>query len=234
MATLNLTVAKYGSIRNSDGNFETRTSDAAASGNGGHDGYIGFTGLHNLPLAADVSSAALTLSSTTRTFTIAVYTHPQGDPPTTTAARFATTVTGSGGVFDLGSLVEQARANGSWTASSHLGLKIAMTTNGTFSASSFVIDYLEGNAGPDQTVDPFTTVTLSGTPAGIAWEQVSGEPVTLSGTGSTRTFKAPAKMTQHQLVFKYGADTMTVTVRAAKHAIIGAGATLTPARFIVI
>lgn len=97
-----------------------------------------------------------------------------------------------------------------------------------------VVTASASDAGEDQTVEPWEIVTLTGTPSGSTWEQVSGESVTLGGSGATRTFVAPAKMVEHQMVFSYGGSTMTVTVSPAKHAIIGAGSTLIPARFITI
>lgn len=65
------------------------------------------------------------------------------------------------------------------------------------------------NAGPDQTVDSFATVTLTGAAssdsdgaiASYAWSQVSGTAVTLSGSGATRTFTAPANSAGTSLVF---------------------------------
>lgn len=66
------------------------------------------------------------------------------------------------------------------------------------------------NAGPDQTsVEPYTTVTLTGagssdsdgTIASYNWTQVSGTAVTLSGSGSDRTFTAPNNMSAQNLVF---------------------------------
>ncbi len=90
------------------------------------------------------------------------------------------------------------------------------------------------SAGPDQTVEPWELVTLTGTPSGASWSQVSGESVTLGGSGAVRTFTAPAKMTQHQMVFQYGTDQMTVTVEPAMHAIVGTGGTLTPTNMVVL
>lgn len=90
------------------------------------------------------------------------------------------------------------------------------------------------SAGPDQTVEPWELVTLTGTPSGASWSQVSGESVTLGGSGAVRTFTAPAKMTQHQMVFQYGTDQMTVTVEPAMHAIVGTGGTLIPTNMVVL
>lgn len=66
------------------------------------------------------------------------------------------------------------------------------------------------NAGPDQTTaEPWSTVTLTGaastdsdgTVASYAWTQTAGPAVTLSGTGATRTFKAPPFIDLTQLTF---------------------------------
>ena len=85
------------------------------------------------------------------------------------------------------------------------------------------------NAGADQSVQPWDTVTLTGTGTGT-WSQVSGPAVTLAGSGSTRTFTAPATMTGRQLVFDYGGDTVTVSVAAARHGIVGSSGAVTPVR----
>lgn len=86
------------------------------------------------------------------------------------------------------------------------------------------------NAGVDQTVEPSATVTLGGSGAdtdgtitGYTWTQTAGPAVTLSGTGATRTFRAPAVAGGTSLTFSLvvtdnsgassTADTMTVTVR---------------------
>lgn len=66
------------------------------------------------------------------------------------------------------------------------------------------------NAGPDQAnVEPWSTVTLAGSGtdsdgsiASYAWTQTGGAAVTLSGTGATRTFSAPATMGGDTLTFQ--------------------------------
>jgi PKD repeat protein len=67
------------------------------------------------------------------------------------------------------------------------------------------------NAGPDQKVNPSATVTLQGTATDSAgapltgnWQQISGPPVTLQGTGNARTFQAPASFAV--LGFAFGAS----------------------------
>ncbi|MFZ1812572.1 MAG: polysaccharide lyase [Candidatus Saccharimonadales bacterium] len=59
-------------------------------------------------------------------------------------------------------------------------------------------------------IEPYTTVTLTGTDADVdstvvarTWRQVSGPAVTLSGTGATRTYTAPGAVGGATLVFGY-------------------------------
>lgn len=69
------------------------------------------------------------------------------------------------------------------------------------------------DAGTDQTVEPFATVTLTvsatdtdGTIASYACAQTSGTPiVTLSGTGASRTFTAPPTLEGTNLTFTWTA-----------------------------
>jgi beta-mannanase len=85
-------------------------------------------------------------------------------------------------------------------------------------------------AGPDQSVQPWSTVTLTGTGTGT-WTQTSGTTVTLGGTGATRTFTAPAAMTAQALVFSYGGDTVTVNVARSRHGIRQSDGTVKAVRF---
>ena len=89
------------------------------------------------------------------------------------------------------------------------------------------------DAGDDQVVDPWELVTLTGTPSGGTWTQVSGTPVTLAGSGAVRTFTAPASMSEQVLTFAYGADQMTVTVNPARVGILRPGG-MVPARFQIV
>lgn len=86
------------------------------------------------------------------------------------------------------------------------------------------------NAGADQAnIEPYTTVTLTGTDSdtdgtvvGRDWVQVGGTPnATLVGSGASRTFKAPGTIAGTTLTFQYratdnqglvGTDTMTVQI----------------------
>lgn len=86
------------------------------------------------------------------------------------------------------------------------------------------------NAGVDQVVEPWSTVTLQGLGGSATWSQVSGKSVTLAGSGAVRTFVAPAGMTTQELVFAYGTDQMKVTVSPAEHGIINSPTSITPVR----
>lgn len=94
------------------------------------------------------------------------------------------------------------------------------------------------NAGADQTVEPWTTVTLTGTDTDTennvttrAWSQVSGTAVTLSGSGATITFPAPPSIAGSTLTFRYtatdsgslsGTDDVVITVLpVTERAVIG-------------
>lgn len=96
------------------------------------------------------------------------------------------------------------------------------------------------HAGSDETVEPYSIVTLTGTDsdsdgtvASRVWTQVSGSPtVTLSGSGATRTYLSPGTLGGTTLVFGYqvvddqGASsaqsTVTHTVLAAtERAVVG-------------
>lgn len=101
------------------------------------------------------------------------------------------------------------------------------------------------NAGVDQTVEPFTTVTLTGsgtdtdgTIASYAWTQTSGTTVTLAGSGNTRTFTSPASISGDTLVFSLivtdddgatsTADTVSVIVLPATEFYLSSAGVWTP------
>lgn len=83
------------------------------------------------------------------------------------------------------------------------------------------------NAGPDQTVEPWSTVTLTGTGSGTGvWSQTGGLTATLTGSGSARAFTAPPSIAGGVLVFRHtvGAvnDEMAVTVLpVTERAVVG-------------
>lgn len=91
-------------------------------------------------------------------------------------------------------------------------------------------DPVVANAGADQTnIEPYSTVTLTGSATGgdstytYSWAQISGPSVTLSGTGASRTFTAPAGQSGSNLVFRLTADdgadsdTDDVTISVLSH-----------------
>jgi hypothetical protein len=104
------------------------------------------------------------------------------------------------------------------------------------------------SAGSDQTnIEPWSTVTLAGTDSDAdgtvvtrTWRQISGPAVTLSATGNTATYAAPATITGGTLVFGYqvidnsGApsaeSTVTHTVLPATERVIVGGVEV-PVRF---
>lgn len=99
------------------------------------------------------------------------------------------------------------------------------------------------NAGADLTnVEPLSTVTLSAT-ANMAvttwtWAQTGGPAVTLTGTGASRTFKAPANENGATLTFTVSADgspTDTVVVEVLPHDLwVLRGGELVPAQMLTI
>lgn len=88
----------------------------------------------------------------------------------------------------------------------------------------------QGSAGPDQSVEPWQTVTLTGTGTGT-WTQVSGTTQSLQISGSILTFTATPSMVEQVLVFGYGGKTAQVTVAKAKHGIVQVDKSLLPIRF---
>jgi hypothetical protein len=92
-------------------------------------------------------------------------------------------------------------------------------------------DYLAVTLGPTNppTVDPFTRVALTASsvlPADSwTFAQLSGPLVTMTGTGGSRTFKAPARLTASVLLFQvtatkagYPNSVAQVTHTVAPHA----------------
>lgn len=96
-------------------------------------------------------------------------------------------------------------------------------------ADQLALAYPLANAGTDQSVQPWDTVTLTGTGTGT-WSQVSGTAVTLDGTGSTRTFVAPASMSAQDLVFSFGGDEVKISVAKSRHGMVGANQAVVPIR----
>ena len=95
------------------------------------------------------------------------------------------------------------------------------------------------NAGPDQTVEPLSTVTLpvtaTNSPTSYLLTQTSGPTVVLSGPENNRSFQAPTDVAGVTLIFSATAtnsagtsspDSVTVFVYPHLHWILTAGAWL--------
>lgn len=119
---------------------------------------------------------------------------------------------------------------------------------GPYSASNQLPTCNAGNDLAD--IEPWTSQTLvgtdndpDGTVASRAWRQISGTTVTLSGTGSTRTYVAPGTLAGATLVFGYQVtdnqgglsteDTVTHTILAATERAVIGGVEV-PARTVVV
>ena len=89
------------------------------------------------------------------------------------------------------------------------------------------------NAGADQTVDAVTTVTVTAMASGaVTWSQVSGPAVTLTPSGLSASFAAPASLAGSTVVLRAtcgtATDDVTVTVRAHAEWWSDVGATWRP------
>lgn len=104
-------------------------------------------------------------------------------------------------------------------------------TGRTTAIGAVADDTVDVSAGSDQiNIEPFTTVTLTGTYTGAAptsWTITrnggTGGTVTLSGSGNTRTFPAPASLDQETYTFDIegtlgaATDTDSVTITVLPH-----------------
>lgn len=154
--------------------------------------------------------------------------------------------------FDSGATVatqDAVPAHTRWgvnTASNVESLTIADTRSSSTAAGGGWTGPIEGaviiaSAGPDQfDIEPLSTVTLTATANTAvttwAWTQTAGPAVTLSGTGATRTFTAPATQAGTTLTFSVTADASpadTVDVEVLPHDVwvVQSGA-LVAARFL--
>lgn len=79
-----------------------------------------------------------------------------------------------------------------------------------------------GAAGPNQAVEAWSTVTLTGTGTST-WAQTDGPTVGLTVSGTTATFVAPPSITTQNLSFIYAGSTTDITVKRARHRVLGAG-----------
>jgi hypothetical protein len=87
-------------------------------------------------------------------------------------------------------------------------------------------------AGDPATVEPWSTVALTGTDslpsdAIRTWSQVSGAAVTLTSSGKTAQYEAPPAVAQQLLVFRYTAGgvqaQVTHTVRPVTERVVRGG-----------
>lgn len=132
----------------------------------------------------------------------------------------------SGGAVSPGSVT-----GGQWTGGSAATLNVVTSTIALAPAVGANLAPT-ADAGQAQTVEPWAAVSLigsgsdsDGTIMGYTWRQVSGPAVTLSGSGATRVFTAPALEAGATLVFGLivtddggatsGEKTVTVTVLGA-------------------
>lgn len=105
-------------------------------------------------------------------------------------------------------------------------------TAGT-NAASYDVEHRAVNPGGPvvtDTIEPWTEIEFFAAGDG-AWSQVSGPPVTLTGTGTNARFRTPASMTETTLVFAYGPSTVTVKVSRAAIGIVQTDGTVRAARF---
>lgn len=153
--------------------------------------------------------------------------------------------TGSGG--SIAAIAQEnpliSRASGasvtppSWTSGN--GFSTANVVTRTITLKTLSNLPPAANAGVDQIVEPWSTVTLTGTDSDSdgtvstrSWTQTGGTPVaTLAGSGATVTFEAPATIAGTTLTFMYSvidngglnaSDTMTVTILpVTERAVVG-------------
>lgn len=201
-----------------------------------------------VPAGHTVSSATLTLTGVSynpspSAFTAGVF--ATADMPPLAAGQRDNATVGTASVsspgatvaWDVKDLIVAWRGLSGWTPGNDVGVRLATTYGFTTSGVSTItleIEHVDPyDAGDDQVVEPWELVTLTGTPSGGTWTQVSGTPVTLAGSGAVRTFTAPASLSQQVLTFAYGTDEMTVTVNPAK-ASIKRPSGLVPARFQIV
>lgn len=245
MATLTLAAAQVGSWHYSTGTLGTAL-DVSDSYLGG----VRFTGVA-VPAGSILEEARLAITGRNRpdrTQTIAVAALAVDNAPPLTSGQHDDSVTTATAIstaaatiqsWDVTAVLAEILVRPGWSSGNAVALRLTLTDGvGTaiFTGTpALTLTYSDPwAAGPAQTVQPWSTVTLTGTPAGAPWVQTSGPTVTLTPVGGGQaTFVAPASMTAQTLGFTYGGDPTTVTVRAARHGIITTGGTV-PTRLDVL
>lgn len=154
------------------------------------------------------------------------------------------TTTNTGGGISI-SFFQCGKANGSNDTQAYIVDDIRAVTGAyTFGQSGSGISPV-ANAGVDQTVEPWSTVTLSGSGSSDAdgtiqtytWTQTGGSAVTLGGSGANRTFTAPGSVAGSTHTFSLtvtdnegltsSADSVTVTVLGAAERTASSGSLVT-------
>lgn len=197
--------------------YEAGSSNRKAAVASVWSGLVGTVEVHSGNATANGSSAAVSVSTTAattsgKTLVIGTVGHGSGvytpDAGQTKINSTNTTVGSSDRGVTQQYRIDEAvgvktmsgnNASGSWAASV-LAFPVASAPAGTPVAK----------AGGDQTsVEPWAEVTLSGSDStadgpieSYQWVQLSGEPVTLVGTGSDRTFEAPGTIAGTTLRFR--------------------------------
>jgi hypothetical protein len=168
--------------------------------------------------------AATNGTTTTGTVTLRIYV---GDSTTVHSQLDLTGVNIGTTAFGHARFARPAAIGSAWTYDFR---KIAFQTGSSTLIGPDVVANVApiANAGSDQIVEPWNTVTLTGidsdsdgTVVTRGWTQTGGSAVTINGSGATVTFSAPATIAGTTLTFQYSAtdnggltstDTMTVTV----------------------
>lgn len=153
-------------------------------------------------------------------------------------------------------LAHAANASAGTTAASSFTVSAAVrgaTSHFELWPASLTNEAPTANAGVDQTVEPWSTVTLTGagssdpdgSVASYAWAQLSGATVTLSSSSAVSpTFTAPAAEAGNTLVFGLtvtddsgtasAQDSVTVTVLPATEFCLSAGGVWTPMQTVTL
>lgn len=163
------------------------------------------------PASADsmlvgILAAVVVVSPYVRTFTVASpYTMRSTDSTTATASTNPTTAIAS-------------RLLSGGAGASQAGATFTASDPSFHSWNSTIVLAPGGPSGvapdPQDDIEPGTLVTLAPTGTGT-WAQTSGTPVTLAGSGTTKTFEAPYTIAGTTLGFTFGGDPTSVTVLPA-------------------